>query len=244
MNLSEHSRKQQVYIYLLEREARWVDGPEIANERVGGSEGLKRVRELRRDLADSSYDIETRRHPNPALDIWQYRIVERSPQPVVHTDTAPAAPMQAVAQHARSGDPPQGRNAPDRRGTHLAYDPETDTYIAVYDGPVEQEIPLPPQAEGQTDMGVPEADQYKYTERPTKLELGKSIPCPKCHGIHRAIKQKGPDGKNVKVPGPNGALVDKVIGYEELTRDPKKASQICPRCNGFGLIPAEAPRAE
>lgn len=48
----------------------WVNGPELATEEIGGSEGLRRVREL----ADEGYKIETRRHPDPARDIWQYRI--------------------------------------------------------------------------------------------------------------------------------------------------------------------------
>ena len=50
---------------------------------------------------------------------------------------------------------------------------------------------------------------------------------------HRAIKEKDP------VTG-KAAKGSKVIGYEEMTRDPRKPSLACPRCNGFGLIPAEA----
>ena len=74
-NLSDNTRKQQVHNYLLEREGEWVDGPEIANERVGGSEGLKRLRELRSDLAKLGTTILMRPHPDHARDIYQYKLV-------------------------------------------------------------------------------------------------------------------------------------------------------------------------
>lgn len=70
-NLSPLTRKQQVLQYLKDRANQWVDGPEIANETVGGSEGHKRWRELR----DEGYPVENRRHPSPRRDIWQYRYV-------------------------------------------------------------------------------------------------------------------------------------------------------------------------
>jgi hypothetical protein len=71
-------------------------------------------------------------------------------------------------------------------------------------------------------MGVPEAELHKYTSAPTKLELGRSILCPMCHGVHRAIKEKDPiTGKARKN--------SKVIGYEPKTRNPHKASEECPR---------------
>lgn len=59
-------------LWVLRRNANsWVDGPDLANERVGGSEGLKRLRELRSE----GHRIQQRRHPNPDRDIWQYRLV-------------------------------------------------------------------------------------------------------------------------------------------------------------------------
>lgn len=48
----------------------WVNGPEISNEVVGGSEGLRRLRELIED----GHPIESRRHPQAERDIWQYRL--------------------------------------------------------------------------------------------------------------------------------------------------------------------------
>ena len=77
-NLSQETRKQQVLSHLRARKGQWVDGPEIANEEVGGSEGHRRLRELRLD----GYKIPMRKHPDPRRDIWQYMLQEDGPQPV------------------------------------------------------------------------------------------------------------------------------------------------------------------
>lgn len=71
MNKSERGRRQQVQDYLVARAGQWVDGPEIANEAVGGSDGHRRWRELRA----AGLPVERRRHPDPKRDIWQYRWV-------------------------------------------------------------------------------------------------------------------------------------------------------------------------
>jgi hypothetical protein len=229
-NFSEHSRKQQVYLHLLEHEDEWIDGPDLANEKVGGSEGLKRLRELRVDLEGSSYAIQMRAHQSPDRDIYQYRITRREAPRSVYAEPAPATPMQASNVTTPDERPPQRRNALDRRGTHIAYDPVTDTYIAVNDTPAPE--PEPPLLPGQADMGVvEEVPGLKYSKAPSKLELGRSIPCPRCHGIRRAIKEKD--------PVTNKAMKDgKIIGYEDWSRDPHKPSKQCPRCDGIGLVPA------
>lgn len=75
-NLSSKTRKGQVLRRLLDQMGGWVDGPELANERVGGSEGLRRLRELQEEGRESgNFRIDRRRHPNPQRDIWQYRLV-------------------------------------------------------------------------------------------------------------------------------------------------------------------------
>jgi len=74
VNLSEQTRKDQVLNYLTERIGEWVDGPDISNPEIGGSEGLKRFRELRAE----GHLVQTRRHPDPRRDIFQYRIVAQS----------------------------------------------------------------------------------------------------------------------------------------------------------------------
>lgn len=93
-NLSDLTRKQQVLEYLMARKGEWVDGPEIATEEVGGSEGLKRLRELRAE----GYVIFNRKHPDPARDIWQYQYVEKPP---VH-----AKPLRAGAVPTEQAPPP------------------------------------------------------------------------------------------------------------------------------------------
>lgn len=216
--------------YLRIRLNSWVDGTELANAEVGGSEGLKRLRELRADLkAEGRFEIEMRGHPDPSRDIFQYRMVERPPQRSVYAPTAPASPMQV--SNARQSDerPPYARNALDRRGTHLAYDPVTDAYIAVSDAPVPEVDPPP--LPGQIDMGVASADGLRYASKPTKLELGRSVLCPRCHGIHRAVKEKDPVTNKAMKGG-------RILSYEDWCRDPVKPSKPCIRCGGFGLVPA------
>lgn len=78
-NLSNETRKDQVLRFLAQH-SDWIDGPELANERVGGSEGLKRVRELRAE----GHRIITRPHPDRTRDIFQYKLVRpESLAPVV-----------------------------------------------------------------------------------------------------------------------------------------------------------------
>lgn len=72
-NHSSITRKDQVLRRLSEARGEWVDGPELANEKVGGSEGLRRVRELKAE----GYPIHERKHPDPERDIYQYRLARQ-----------------------------------------------------------------------------------------------------------------------------------------------------------------------
>jgi hypothetical protein len=65
------TRKDKVLQLLRENLNMWIEGPEIASPQVGGSEGLKRLRELR----EEGHKIETRPHPNKQRDVWIYRLV-------------------------------------------------------------------------------------------------------------------------------------------------------------------------
>lgn len=49
MSIKVTGRKREVLVRLSEAEEGWVGGPELANARCGGSEGLRRLRELRMD---------------------------------------------------------------------------------------------------------------------------------------------------------------------------------------------------
>ena len=94
-NLSTLTRKEQVLEVLIDHLGEWVDGPELANEVVGGSEGLKRLRELR---DEDGYGIEARRHPDPERSIWQYRLLDSTPPKLIAPipPTAPFVPFKAV----------------------------------------------------------------------------------------------------------------------------------------------------
>lgn len=89
-NQSDRTRKQQVLDYLWDRQNQWVDGPNLATEAVGGSEGLRRLRELR---LEGNHDIRERRHPDAQRDIWQYMLVEvAGPTDRTHGDSAHSDP--------------------------------------------------------------------------------------------------------------------------------------------------------
>jgi DNA-directed RNA polymerase subunit RPC12/RpoP len=68
------TRKEQVLDRLRLTPNQWVDGPDLASEWVGGSEGLKRLRELRGE----GYPIEKRWHPESKRKIFQYRIFDEA----------------------------------------------------------------------------------------------------------------------------------------------------------------------
>lgn len=78
-NLSDLTRKEQVLALLrasVDSDGRplWVDGPDLANEEVGGSEGLRRLR----DLKAEGYLIQERSHPDRSRAIHQYRLVQQA----------------------------------------------------------------------------------------------------------------------------------------------------------------------
>lgn len=74
VNISNHSRKEQILNLLKSQKGEWVDGTLLATEEVGGSEGLRRLRELRAD----GFIIQQRKHPDPDRNIWQYRLADQS----------------------------------------------------------------------------------------------------------------------------------------------------------------------
>jgi len=69
------TRKQKVLELLQKYRNQWVDGPEIQHPAVGGSEGTRRLRELRAE----GYNIEKRHHPDHVRAIFQYRILMDEP---------------------------------------------------------------------------------------------------------------------------------------------------------------------
>jgi hypothetical protein len=88
-------RKHQVLRYLQAHADEWVDGTELANERVGGSEGLRRVRELRADKPP--HRIITRPHPDRDRNVFQYKLVTpESINPVLQARLKEAVFLDAV----------------------------------------------------------------------------------------------------------------------------------------------------
>lgn len=70
-NLSSLTRKEQVLAHLQDHRGQWVNGTDLATAEIGGSEGLKRLRELRAE----GQPIERRQHPDRSRDIFQYRLL-------------------------------------------------------------------------------------------------------------------------------------------------------------------------
>jgi hypothetical protein len=64
------TRKDEVLAYLTDHIGQWVDGSDLANEKVGGSEGLRRLRELQ----EEGHRVSTRKHPDQSRDVWQYML--------------------------------------------------------------------------------------------------------------------------------------------------------------------------
>lgn len=69
-NYSDQTRKEQVLAKLKSKAGEWINGTELANEEVGGSEGLKRLRELKSE----GWLIQMRKNPAQGSDQFQYRI--------------------------------------------------------------------------------------------------------------------------------------------------------------------------
>jgi NurA-like 5'-3' nuclease len=64
-------RRVEVAEYLVDHFNEWVDGSEVSNERVGGSEGLRRLRELR----SKEYGWIVERRKKPGSTQFQYKLI-------------------------------------------------------------------------------------------------------------------------------------------------------------------------
>lgn len=92
-NLSPMTRKQQVLEVLSQHVGTWVDGTRLANEEVGGSEGLRRLREL----ISEGYNIQRRKHPDPTREIYQYRLTD------TETRTGTTTPSESKRREVQAG---------------------------------------------------------------------------------------------------------------------------------------------
>lgn len=222
------TEKRQVLRRLVEAKGGWVNGTDLATAECGGSEGLRRLRELRRD---DKYDIRKRKHPDTRRRIYQYRLVTRD-EAATWTDAldvhvgmgsgdneaetiAERREFVSKVQPAETYDYQPEPKVPGPRTARLGRT-ESGEYITVYDGP----MPLPeePVAEGQEDLGVEVAVQYRYEHLPDKLSMGEQVICYACKGHRRKNRKTG--------------------RYKDFTSTNHSPSEPCKRCNGFGIIPA------
>jgi hypothetical protein len=137
-NLSELTRKDQVLAVLRERmddpfTNGWVDGTDLANEQVGGSEGLKRLRELRQE----GYLIQERAHPDRSRAIHQYRLVRQSTvdgDAVVTTREVPNGgnPVNTAAPRGGAVSHPPSPNKQTHRGDWQRESALTKEYRRVF----------------------------------------------------------------------------------------------------------------
>lgn len=240
--------RKELVLQLLKRHLNeWVNGTDIATAEVGGSEGLKRLRELRQD----GYDIRMRKHPNPDRDIFQYKLVPRA--------MVSAAPVNPIAKREWSANVlPPGVTV---EATH------SDESAVFSPGDAGREFPLKRNEDGSIDISWEvcedcggryavradhergdehkrwkrrsgtldgaanvdevEEEEYTFTAQPRGLQFGEAVVCPRCRGVRR----KGKVLKSGWRPA------------DEMCMDPKDHKVVCRRCNGYGIVPNKGPVA-
>ncbi len=218
------TRRELVLQLLRSHPNEWVDGTRIASAEVGGSEGLKRLRELR--LA--GYDIRMRKHPDPRRDIYQYRLmtgVIEAPERQVYVP--PTSPGMV------------GRDFPLRKNEDGSIDmvwevcDECGGRYAVQADHLIGEEHKRWQAVNQTIEGqtaIPEVAQppvYAYKDQPTGVKFGEAAVCPRCKGHKRPARM----------------LKAGLRPADTMCMDPKDSTNYCIRCNGWGLVPNVGPVA-
>lgn len=268
-NLSDLTRKDQVLTFLRDHRNQWVDGPDLATEKVGGSEGLRRLRELR---TSGDHDIRERRHPDPDRALWQYMLVvmEGITPRSIDRDEFGLPPLDSFdADDAKPTYPDHATEAARR---------VEKTLTPPLELPVETESPwpsdhgqtpiraairrtedgtfeyVPPQraliGELTTPPDPPQPDGVKFTRMPAKLVWGEIAVCPRCHQkTTRGRKPKRDGGlvpdhirqRKAKATAKEGPTLIDEWGTL-LYRDPTSAkSKPCERCNGYGIIPNKGP---
>lgn len=262
-NLSTATRKEQVLKYLERHVDEWIDGPDLANAEVGGSEGLKRVRELRAD----GHRIVTRPHPDRSRDIFQYKLVPRDEiHPVVqerlrmaHQQLNAATTDDDLAQvfdtlHGVASEPTPEAPTPGAAGRPflIRLTPEGQFELTkevcvecggLYDDDLEHRTTdarhlnwlkaEQERTQGQTTIGVPE-QPAPYKFREMPTRLDMSRMAI-CPRCN-GIRRKERTWFSRKK---NETIV---TPGEDFTRDPFKPTikgepNPCPRCGGFGIVP-------
>jgi hypothetical protein len=255
-NFSDLTRKEQVHARL-KAQGGWVDGSDLATEECGGSEGLRRLREL---VEDDGLNVRKRRHPDPARDIWQYRLVP--PSLDIPIDDEPERPPDRYDVVAAS----EGRDpwipAPESAEPPVYPKPEpvpqTRMSSAVHrkeDGTFEY---VPPQRPIEQMKALPEPKEEpgeQFSSLPAKIDFGEVAVCPRC----KAKTTRGPAKKREVDPETaakrehqqrrkkmNAAIAPTMVddAGTPLHRDPViKKFVPCLRCGGYGIVPNIGPIA-
>jgi len=214
-NLSDLTRREQVLVYLRHYANQWVPGPDLANAAVGGSEGLKRLRELRQE----GHDIRMRKHPDPSRDIWEYMLVEGGPA-IVFEETTEINQPPSVPQHIEPAEKPVYP-----RPQPMGRPKMGEAIIQKEDGTYEY---VPPQPEiSQPLATIPkQPESFRFTQMPERLDFGSMAVCHRCKG-KKLLERQTPSGKHLPA--------------DEFCRDPKDRKNACRRCNGFGIVPNLGP---
>jgi len=269
-NLSDRTRKQQVLDYLWDHRNRWVDGPALATEAVGGSEGLRRLRELR---LSGDHDIRERRHPDAQRDIWQYMLVVADsthlvlpvlpPEPaeldlgIDFDDSKPPYPDAATEAARREEEANRLLDLPvdEPESPWPADHGQTSISAAVKrkeDGTFEY---VPPQRaliqteQLETPPDPPQPPGSAYESMPKKVSWGDTAVCPRCKGkTTRGRKSKprdeGSEPEHIRQRKARRKEGPNLVDSDGilLFRDPySREVKPCLRCNGYGIVPNEGP---
>lgn len=225
------TRKELVLRLLRENEGQWVDGPRIASAEVGGSEGLKRLRELRQD----GYDIRMRKHPDPRRDIFQYKLMPSSENPTRGDFQSPGTrtPPPASSTPGMAGRVfPLKRNDDGSIEIEWKVCDECGGRYAIEQDHLRGEEHVRWQQLHQTiewhveiEQAPPPPAALFYTEDPKGVAFGEAVICPRCKGVRRPKRRRLVKGAY------------KWYEADDFCMDPRDHTKVCARCNGWGIVP-------
>jgi hypothetical protein len=256
------TRRELVLQLLRQHEGQWVDGTRIASAEVGGSEGLKRLRELRQE----GLDIRMRKHPDPRRDIYQYRLVPR----VIPTKAK--AEWSADIERSTLDHTAFGPGSIERR---IGYDGSSTTVIhdpppTTTPGMMGRDFPLRKNEDGSVEIVWEVCDECggRYAVRSDHLtaeehrrwvalsqtmEGQTTIPEVASEPVYAYTEEpKGvsfgeavvcPRCRGVRRPKRKRMVKGAYQWYkaDEMCMDPRDHSIVCRRCNGWGLVPNRGP---
>lgn len=235
-NLSDLTRRDQVLKRLQDARGEWVDGADLSNAECGGSEGLKRLRELRQPQF-GGHSIKMRQ--KPGSDQFQYRIEVKPAGPaVVDAAVTVTSPPAQVIRDDFTGKPLTPRTDLPRH----EFKPYAGTNWAVCD-----ECHQVPEAEGAhhkpiiTPADVDPVERYErpvkdYANRRNDVHLGKT-PDGTFVVVNDTPPPVAPDEPIVEPPSPGqtdlGVTPQPWFKFEKMpTHLDMGTMRLCPLCGG------------